>query len=78
MVPARSKIQAFDKERLIKSYIALARSLEINESSARTIIRRMINHLHPGLHGGHKQSLITNDVGEVILNYLRDDPLATL
>ena len=66
----RLNISLADKKRLIEcfsndeDYILLARHLEINPSSARTIVRRFKCDLHKNSHGGNEAKSINAETGE--------------
>jgi transposase len=80
----RNKISTIDKERLIAcftsygDYVTLAHHLGVADSTARTIIRRHIKNIHQGKHGGHKKRVITDEVGQSLIQFVNDNPLATL
>ena len=77
-------VEKRDKERIIESYqkyedfIELAHRLEINEKTARTIIRRHCLSLSSGNHGGHKKKKINADNGDALLEYVGLHPSSTL
>jgi transposase len=78
------KIAIVDKERLIHcfeqdgDYVALSANLGIKEKTARSIVRRHNLQLHQGPHGGHKAKVITNEIGESLIEFVNENPLITL
>ena len=71
----RIKVCAADRKRLIDSFesgqdfILLADILGINQSTARTIVRRHRLNLHQGRHGGHKTMIIEPLIGDQIIKF---------
>lgn len=80
----RKKVSKEDKLRLIKrfeedgDYIGLAANLEVNEKTARTIVRRHRLELHQSSLGGHKKTLLDGETGETLIEFLEENSLATL
>ena len=80
----REKRHPKDKERIQSSYlsdedyISKANELGIKESTARSIVRRKNLNLHSGKHGGHKKNIINEEIGLILLDYVEQNPLASL
>jgi transposase len=80
----RKKVSKEDKLRIIKrfeedgDYISLAINLDINEKTARTIVRRHDLQLHQGSHGGHKKVLLDGETGETLITFVEENPLVSL
>ena len=80
----RNKVSIADKERLIAcyasggDYVTQAHHLGVVDSTARTIIWRHMKNLPWGKHDRHKKRVITDEVGQSLIQFVNDNPLATL
>ena len=80
----KGRVSPEDRKRLIDFYqncqdfLHLADILGINQSTARTIIRRHRLNLHTGKLGGHKLHVIDSNVGDSLINFVELNPLSTL
>ena len=63
-----------------EDYLTLARQLDISQSAAKNIVYKYqkCGLISVGKHGGHKKSIITDEIGETIIRYVEEKPQSTL